>query len=281
MKSFIINSLLCLAGAVLFSLSVNMFCLPNEILQGGVTGVAMVINHFLPGIDVGLSVLILNIPLFILAVIYLNRNFALKTLAVTLVFSVMIDLGALFVVPYTENRLLGCIFGGVLSGLGLGIIFLSGATTGGIDIIAMIVRKNFSDVSMGRIILLMDFAVVLLSFLVYGNIESVMYSLITVFLTSKGIDTVMSGTDYRKLVLIITDNPDDISGSISENTGRGVTFIDAVGAYSKKGKKMLMCACSVAQSRQITKLVSNYDKNAFTVIMNVSEIIGEGFTNIK
>ena len=281
MKRLVINPLLCIIGAALFSVSVNMFCLPNKILQGGVTGIAMVINNFLPGIDVGLSVFVLNIPLFILAAHHLNRSFAVKSLAVTFMFSVMLDLGAVFVVPYTQNRLLGCIFGGVVSGIGMGLIFLSGATTGGVDIIAMIIRKYRPEASVGRIILLMDFVVVLLCFFVYGNIESVMYSLVTVFLTSRGIDTVISGRDYRKLVLIITDNPEGISDSISQGTGRGVTFIDAVGAYSRKGKKMLICACNVAQSRQITRIVCDYDKNAFTVIMNVSEIIGEGFRNIK
>lgn len=275
MKNLIWNSFLCVAGSAIFSLCVNMFSVPNEILQGGLTGVAMVINRFFPFLPVGSAVLILNIPLFILAKIFLSKGFLMKTVAVTVLFSVMLDVGAAFVTPYTEDRILACVFCGVLSGLGLGLIFLSGATTGGIDIIAMIVRKYFPNISMGRVMLFIDFAVVALSFFAYGEIENVMYALIVVFLTSKCIDTVLSGRDYRKLVLVITQDPDDISEKISRETGRGITFVDAVGAYSKKGKKLILCACSVAQSRAIAKIVKNYDKNAFTVIMSVSEIIGE------
>ena len=241
----------------------------------------MVINRFFPALPVGSAVLILNIPLFILAWIFLSKAFLIKTVAVTVLFSVAIDLGAAFVEPYTEDRILACVFCGVLSGIGLGLIFLSGATAGGVDIIAMIIRKYFPNVSMGRVMLFIDFAVVVLSFFAYGEIENVMYALIVVFLTSKCIDTVLSGRDYRKLVLVITQQPDEISEKISRETGRGLTFVDAMGAYSKKGRKLLMCACSVAQSRQIARIVKNYDKNAFTVIMNVSEIIGEGFKNIQ
>lgn len=277
MKGFVTNTLLCFTGSLIFSVSVNMFSLPNEILQGGITGIAMVINRFLPDIDVGLWVLFLNIPLFILALVFLSRGFALKTVAVTALFSAAIDLGALFVVPYTDNRLLACIFGGVLSGAGLGLIFLSGATTGGIDIIAMIMRRYFPEVSMGRLILLLDFAVVALSFVAYGDAESVMYALVCVFLTSKAVDTVMSGREYRKLVLTVTDKGEILSSKISEQVGRGVTFLDATGAYSKQGKKLLMCACSVSQCRLVTRLIKNSDESAFTVIMNVSDIIGEGF----
>lgn len=277
MKSFVVNILLCLSGLIAFSTSVNMFALPNEILQGGLIGAAMAVNRFVPGFDVGLAVLLLNIPLFVLAVIFLNKAFALKTACVTVLFSVMLDLGAYFTVPYTDNRLLACIFGGVLSGVGMGLIFLSGATTGGVDIIAMIIRKYFPDASMGRLLLLMDFAVVILSFAAYGDIESVMYTLVCVFLTSKAIDTVMSGREYRKLVLIITDEAEVLSSEISEHIGRGVTMLDAVGAYSRKGKKLLMCGCSVSQSRALARLIKKYDKGAFTVMMNVSDIIGEGF----
>ncbi len=277
MKSLILNVLLCVTGVTLFAVSVNMFAVPNEILQGGVSGIAMIVNRFFSKVGIGVAVLLLNIPLFILAWVFLNKRFVIKTVSVTVFYSVMLDIVPAFVIPYTKDRLLACVFCGVLSGLGLGLIFLSGATTGGIDIIAMIVRKYFPNISIGRVILFIDIAVVSLSFFVYGEIESVMYALIVVFLASKFIDTVLSGRDYRKLVLVITEKADCVSREIAVQTGRGITFIDAVGAYTGQGKKLLMCACSVSQSRIIVKQVKKSDSKAFTVIMNVSEIVGEGF----
>lgn len=182
---------LWLLGSAAFSVSVNVFSAPNGIMQGGLTGIATVINHFLPAVPIGTAIFMMNVPLFFIAWRRLKSTFIIKTVCATVVFTSVIDIGAVLLAPYKGDTLSGCIFCGLLSGLGLALIFMTGATTGGTDIVAMLTRKKFPALSMGRVILLTDFAVVLLSFFVYGQAQSVFYGIIVIFLSSKVIDTVL------------------------------------------------------------------------------------------
>ncbi len=264
-------------GSGVFSLSVNMFSAPNNIVQGGLTGVGTVINYLVPALPIGTAIFIMNIPLFILAWKYLKGRFLIRTVCATAVFTSLIDLGSVFITPYTGDKLLGCIFCGVLSGTGLALVFMTGATTGGTDIIAMLLRKKNPRLSIGRIILFIDFAIVLLSFAVYGEIESIMYAIIVIFLSSKVIDTVLYGSDHSKLVFIITEKGEDILSAIFREIGRGATVLPVKGGYTQKEKELILCAAKKMQIRNILRLISQNDPKAFTVVCDAGEVMGEGF----
>ena len=268
---------LWITGSAVFSLSVNMFSAPNNIVQGGLTGVGTVINYLVPLLPIGTAIFIMNIPLFILAWKYLRSRFLIRTLCATAVFTAFIDLGSVFITPYMGDKLLGCIFCGVLSGTGLALVFMTGATTGGTDIIAMLLRKKNPRLSIGRIILLIDFGVVLLSFAVYGELESVMYAIIVIFISSKVIDTVLYGSDHSKLVFIITEKGEDILSAIFGEIGRGATVLPVKGGYTQKEKELILCAAKKIQIRNILRLISQNDPKAFTVICDAGEVMGEGF----
>ncbi|MBQ7295352.1 MAG: YitT family protein [Clostridia bacterium] len=268
---------LWMIGSAVFSVSVNMFSAPNNIVQGGLTGIATVINYLVPSLPIGTAIFIMNIPLFLLAWKYLKGGFLVRTVCATAVFTAFIDLGSFVIMPYKGDTLLGCIFCGVLSGIGLALVFMTGATTGGTDIIAMLLRKKNPRFSMGRVILFIDFAIVLLSFAVYGEIESIMYAIIVIFLSSKVIDTVLYGSDHSKIVFIITEQGEDIISAIFREIGRGATVLPVKGGYTQKEKELILCAAKKMQIRNILRLISQKDPKAFTVVCDAGEVLGEGF----
>lgn len=272
------NISLWLCGSCLFSVSVNMFSAPNKIVQGGLTGIATVINYIFPALPIGTLIFLMNIPLFLAAFKRLKGKFLLKTLGATAVFTIGIDIGALFIKPYMGDKLLSCIFCGVLSGAGLALIFMTGATTGGTDIVAMLLRQKYPKLSMGSLMLLIDFFVVILSYLVYKEIESIMYAIIVIFLSSKIIDLVLYGSDHSKLLFIITDSGSEVLSKLLREIGRGATLIDAKGGYTLGNKKVILCAAKKTQISNILRLVRLTDPKSFTVVCDAGEVIGEGFT---
>lgn len=272
------DTFLWILGSAIFSVSVNMFSAPNNIVQGGLTGVGTVINYLVPTVPIGSVIFALNIPLFLLAWKQLKGSFLIKTVVATAVFSSFIDLGAVFIKPYTGDKLLGCIFCGVLSGVGLALVFMTGATTGGTDIVAMLMRKKYPRFSMGRVILFVDLVIVLLSYVVYGEIESIMYAIIVIFLSSKVIDTVLYGSDHSKLVLIITEKESAVLTCILCEIGRGATTLRAKGGYTMEDKKLILCAAKKTQISNLLRLVAQKDPKAFAIVCDAGEISGEGFT---
>ncbi|MGN0447902.1 MAG: YitT family protein [Acutalibacteraceae bacterium] len=276
----IIFEILCLfAGSCLCSISINMFASPNNITQGGLTGIALILKEFIPSLPIGTAIFIMNIPLFILAKIFLQKGFLLKTFINTAVFTVFIDLGQLFIVPYRGDRLLSCLFCGVLTGTGLALVFLNGGTTGGTDILAMLIKKASRRLSTGRVILIVDLCIVGLSFIVYREIEAVLYALIAIFLSSKMIDTLLYGTGHGKLILIVTEKGEIIKQRLFSSLNRGVTTLSAKGGYTGDGKSLLLCAARVSEIKNINNIISSADENAFTVICDAGEIIGRGFND--
>lgn len=276
-KRALTDFLLCLSGLTFFSISVNMFSVPNGILQGGFTGLGIVLNRFFPEAPIGALIFALNIPLFIMAKLFLKKGFLPRTVILTLALSVFIDAGAYFIPVYTGDKLLCCIFSGIFSGLGLALIFYTGATTGGSDIVAMLIKKIKPSLSIGRIMLVLDGIIIGLSFVAYGEIESVMYALITVFLTSKVIDFVLYGSEHGKIIIIVSDKATEMADVIMSEFSRGVTLMKGQGAYTKKEKCILWCAVRASQVRNISLSVKKIDPGAFTVICDAGQIIGEGF----
>lgn len=278
-KAILTDAAICLCGLVFFSLSVNMFAIPNGIVQGGFTGISTMVNHIFPDFPVGRLIFTLNIPLFILAKLFLEKGFIAKTFLLTLGLSLFIDVGSYFIPAYEGDPMLCAIFCGIFSGLGLSLVFYTGATTGGTDIIARLLKKLRPSLSMGTLMLILDAIIITLSALVYGEIEAIMYALITVFFTSKVIDFVLYGSEHGKVMIIISDEATALTDEIMKKHSRGVTVIKAQGGYTKKEKNILWCAVRASQVRNINRSVKNIDPHAFTVICDAGQIIGEGFRN--
>ena len=276
MKYLLRDFCLVISGSAIFSVSVNMFSAPNNIVQGGLTGIGTVANYLF-SLPLGTVMLVLNIPLFALALRHLRLKFVIKTVVSTLIFTFLIDIGAYVIPTYKGDMLLGCIFCGMLSGVGLALVFLTGATTGGTDIIAMLIRKKKPNISMGNIMLLADLAVILLSFAVYGEIESIMYAVIVIFISAKAIDFVLYGREHTKLLFIITSKKEAVLSAILLEIGRGASVLPVTGGYTGKDKHLILCAAKKMQIREILHLTSMKDPEAFTIICEAGQVVGKGF----
>lgn len=275
LKSFLIDTAVFILGGVLYSIAINCFLSKNQILNGGFTGFATVVN-FLFGLPIGTVILILNIPLFIISYKKLGMRFVLSSFWATFIISALIDIGD-FLPVYNGDLLLASLFGGVLSGAGLGIIFINGATTGGTDIIAKLVGLRYPHISLGKSIFLMDLAVITLGGIVYKNIESSLYAAVVIFVSSQTIDYIIFGVHRSSLILIVTEKGDEMRRLIINDIRRGVTLLKGSGGYTNSEKDVLICACYDNQTGKFIKKIKAFDEKAFLIITNAKEILGEGF----
>ncbi len=265
-----------LMGGAMYALSVNMFTAPNDILPGGFTGVATILNHLFET-PIGTAVFLLNIPLFLIAFKKFGFSFIIKTVAATFLMSALIDLSASFLPVYRGDKLLSALFGGILSGAGLGFVFLRGATTGGTDILSKLLRLRFPAASMGRMVLVLDLLVIAASFAVYRSLENVLYALVVIYVSSQTIDLVQTGLSHDKLLFIVTEKGEPAVREIVETLDRGVSVLDVRGGYTGSKRKMLFCAVRASDVTRFTKAIRETDTNAFIVISEISDILGEGF----
>ena len=275
-KKTTVDILYFFAGAIIYSVSVNMFLSPNGISPGGFTGVAAVINH-ITNIPTGTMLFIFNIPVLILGFIKMGGVFILKTSFVTVLVSLSLDISASLSPIIRADGILVSMFGGILMGIGLSLILLRGATTGGIDIIAKFVNRKYRHLSVGKNVLMADGIVILLNALVYKNAESALYSIVAMYMGTRLMDVLLYGADKGKIIYIITNSPDEICNEINHSVGRGVTKLSVIGGYTGETKIMLMCTVRVHEVAAIHDLVKQYDDRAFMVVSDAGEIIGEGF----
>ncbi|NMP36925.1 MAG: YitT family protein [Clostridiales bacterium] len=278
LKTGFIDLLFWIVGCSFYALAVDTFTAPNQIAPGGFTGLSTLIN-FLTGAPIGVTVLVLNIPLFLIAFKVFGWRFILKTLFATVMASVFIDVFALFVPPYTGDRLLAALFGGGFSGIGLGLVFLRGATTGGTDILGRLLKLKFRHISMGTLVMFMDMFVVACSGIVYKNIESILYATIVFFVSSKAIDYIIYGTGRGKMLMIVTKQPEKISPKVIEGLHRGVSLVPVKGGYTGQDQHMLICVVRPSEVAKLNKIVKENDPAAFIIISDVSEVLGQGFKN--
>ena len=277
-KTLVIDYIILIFGAMIYAMSVVIFTSPNNIAPGGLTGISTMLN-FLFSFPIGITIFVLNIPLFIWGAIENGISFLTKTITGTAVVSVFIDVFALFLPSYSGDTMLASIFGGILNGVGLGLGFYRGGPTGGFDIIALNLNKRFPHISTGNIILLADVTVLVSAFFVYNSIESVLYAAIAIFISIRVIDMISYGTSRGngKLMFIITNNYDEVSKVIMNDIERGVTLLDGEGAYSGEKKRVVMCAVRPQQVFRITKGVIAIDENAFIIVTTAGSISGRGF----
>lgn len=273
---------LCILGSFLYALAVSVFVTPLKFAAGGVTGLGILVNYAFPVISTGMFVFAANVPLFLISWKKFGFRFIARTVFATALVSVFIDLLALLGEKYGwffqgEEKLVGAIFGGIIAGAGLGIVFLGGATTGGLDILARLLKLKFPHFSVGRLILICDFAVVLLSGIVYKSVESILYSIIIVFLSSLAVDYIVAGKDHSKLLFILTDSYEEVTRDIISVCSRGVSVIPAKGGYTGQDKKLLMCVVRTHEVARVRGVVAKYDENPFIIITDSSEVLGQGF----
>lgn len=267
--SFVFGSALVAAGLVLFTI-------PNDIAPGGVSGLATALAYISP-ISVGIWTLLLNIPLIILAWWKLGFRPLAKTIVTTLLLSGFIELFSRILPPYSNNILLASVLGGVLCGVGMGAIFVRGATTGGTDLISLLLNRAFPNLSVGSLLLIVDATVVVFAVFVFRNIEVALYSIVTIFVTTRTIDAIMQGVDHAKVIYIVTERGDDILALLADELGHGVTVLQGRGGYTRRDKHMLILVVRRNSFSQTLKSVKQIDKEAFIFVTDATEVHGEGF----
>ena len=278
--SFLVDLLFYIAGGMIYSVAVLLFLTENEISPGGLTGIATILNYLF-SLPIGTVVFILNIPLLAAGFIKFGGVFIAKTAVATAVMSLTLDISGLFMPKMKIDPILAALFGGLLMGLGISLFMLRGATTGGTDIIAKLINCKFPHLTVGRLMLAADAAVVGLSALVYKNMESALYAVIAIYASSRVMDLILYGADRGKIIYVITDNAKELSDSIMSLINRGVTLIDVTGAYTGTKRQMLMCTVRRHEVAAVCRLATSCDKNAFIIVGEAGEVLGEGFkTNI-
>lgn len=275
LKTFLTDTAVYIVGGVLYSISVNCFLSKNQILNGGFTGFATITNYLF-NLPIGTVIFLLNIPLFIISYKKLGIRFVVSSFWATFIMSALIDIGD-FLPVYRGDLLLASLFGGVLSGAGLGVIFINGATTGGTDIIAKLIGLKYPHISLGKTIFLVDLAIITLGGLVYKNIESSLYAAVVIFVSTQTIDYIIFGVHRSSLILIITEKGDELRKIITNDIRRGVTVLHGSGGYTNSEKQVLICACYDNQTGKFVKKIKAFDEKAFLIITNAKEILGEGF----
>lgn len=264
-------------GCIIGGAAYPMFLVPNNIAPGGLTGVATVLN-FLMGVPVGLTSMLMNIPLFILGYKAMGRVFVVRSFIATVLFSMAIDL--IKVPAVTMDPLLGTLYGGVLLGIGLGLILRGGATTGGTDMVARMVHSRFPFISVGMFLMMIDGLVVVLAGVCVGLNEG-LYAMIAIFVTSKLIDMVMAGLTQTRACYIITSATDAVTDRIMEEMDRGVTHLMAKGAYSGTARPVILCVLSSQEVVKLKDIVREEDEKAFMFITGAHEALGEGFSKLS
>ncbi|MBQ9945753.1 MAG: YitT family protein [Clostridia bacterium] len=274
--------MMCILGAFMYSAAVALFVTPLKFAAGGVTGLGILVNFSFPFISTGMFVFAANVPLFIMSWKKFGFRFIARTIFATALVSVFIDMLSFLGEKYNwffagEEKLVGAIFGGIIAGAGLGIVFLGGATTGGLDILARLLKLKFPHFSVGKLILICDFIVVMLSGIVYKSVESVLYSIIIVFLSSLAVDYIVAGRSHSKLLFIMTESYEEVTKDIIAICGRGVSVIPAKGGYTGQEKQLLMCVVRAHEVSGVRKVVAKYDDKPFIIVADSSEVLGQGF----
>ncbi len=267
---------LIVLGSATFALGFDLFLEPNLINIGGMTGAAMLIRSVLGFGSVGIITAILNVPLFLLGFRYLGRRFFLGSVCGMLMVSVFLEMFSVIPVPQTEI-LLGVLYGGVLTGAGLGLVFLSGASTGGMDIVASLLRRKFRELPLGKLMLMLDVLVVALTGVVYHDVSKALYSAVTLYVSSMVLDAVLYGLDYSTVALIISSNYREIADAIDRELERGVTMLDGRGGYTGVERTVLLVAVRKRQSAQLKQLCQRIDPDAFVILQQAHQVLGNGF----
>ena len=278
-KNFYVDILVIIIGSFISSLGVNLFLSNAKLLSGGVTGIALILQY-LWEVPSGITVFLLNIPLFFVSYKYLNKRFTIYTAIGMLSFSTALMITKpLSTLVQVDDMLLYCIYGGVLSGIGSGLIFYRNGSTGGTDIITMVIRKKYSNFDIGQVGFAFNLITVTVSIFIFG-LPRALYTLISMFITSTILDKVLNGFTSKKLLLILTEKEDDIINYVIKDMNRGITALMAEGGYTRDKKRLLYVAVTTSQMISLKTKILRVDPKAFITIIDVSEVKGKGFVTL-
>ena len=276
-KKTVIEVLGTILGAFIIAVAVSLFLLPNKLSSGGVAGVAT-ITYYLLSLPMGISMLIINIPLFLMSILKIGKTFFMKSLLGTVCLSVFIDILDK-VTPLTSDKFLACIYGGILMGVGTAILLKVNSSTGGTDLFSYIAKIYKPTIKVGEIIFLIDIGIVALNMIFLKEIEIGLYSAIAIYLMGKIIDILFEGIYFTKLIYIVSDKAEEIAKEIGKQIGRGTTGIYGKGMYTNSDKLILMCAVTRKDVGHTIQIIREIDKKGFVIITNSREVLGLGFKN--
>ena len=262
-------------GAVVMGVALSVFMVPFKIAPGGVSGLATVL-HYLAGLRVSVLIPLINIPIFIIGIIRLERDFLVKSVFGTFVLSIATETAAILPPP-TSDPLISAVFGGAVMGIGISAVLSRGGTTGGTDILVLVIRRSFSEVSVGRLYLLIDGAVIAMAGLAFSSGEVIFYSAVSLVVSTYMTDAALEGLNLARLVYIISDSNREICDRIYAELKRGVTGLNSVSMYSGRSGRILMCVIRKGQLSKLKKIIQDIDKDAFVIICDAKEVMGSGF----
>lgn len=275
MKKFIIQVIETIIGSFIMAAAVSLFLLPNELSSGGFSGIATV-TYYLFNIPMGITILALNIPLFLLSTLKIGKEFLGKSIIGTVSLSIFIDILDKFE-PLTQDKILACVYGGILTGIGTALILRANSSTGGSDLASIMIKEYKPMFRTGNLITIIDFIIIFLNVIFLEKIEIGLYSAIAIYLMGKVIDILFEGIYFTKLLFIISDKNEEISKFIENEVKRGVTGIYGKGMYTNKEKLILMCAIGRNNLAEIKTKIKQIDPKAFLIITNSREVLGVGF----
>ena len=265
-------------GSAIFALGFALFFIPNEINTGGISGLAMILRELLGFGSVGILTLLMNIPLFLIGGLKIGRRFFAGSLVGMVVSSVLMDVFSVLSFQ-TPDPLLGGLYGGVICGTGLGLVFLAGASTGGSDIVVRLVKKKYRNLPIGRISIMFDAMVVLLTGVVFRDISKALYSGVVVFVCGQVIDAMVYRFDYSRVALIVSREHEAIARAIGEKLDRGATYLHGAGSYSGQNMEIVLTVVRKGQLAELKELVMDIDKSAFVIVQEAHQVLGDGFSH--
>lgn len=274
-KKLAIETIETIIGAFVMAVATSLFLLPNQLSSGGVAGIATIFYYFFK-IPMGITILAFNIPLFLFSGYKLGKDFFIKSVIGTAIFSVFIDFLDTFN-PLTQDRFLACIYGGVIIGLGTAIILKANSSTGGSDLVSALAKKYNPNIRMSNVITIIDTVIVALNVLFFKEIEIGLYSAIAIYLMGKIIDIIFEGIYFTKLLIIISDKNQEIAEEIGEKVRKGTTGLFGKGMYTNEEKLVLICAASRGDVSKVKQTARKIDPKSFIIIANAREVVGLGF----
>ncbi len=281
LKKTLLPILVITVGSAAYALGFVWCYAPNGIAFGGITGVGQIVNFLVPAAPVGATVIVLNIPLFLLGWKLIGGRLLVTSLYAMFVSSVFIDVLTPMRVWEPMDPLLACIFGGLFMGLSLGLIFLQGATTGGTDLIARLLKLRLAWLPMGKLLMGIDLAVIVAVAVTFRTLYAALYGLVALYISTIVMDGVLYGLDNAKVAYVISNHNKEISDVLVKDLDRGVTVLHGRGAYTGAEKDVLMCAFKQREIAAIKAAVKEIDPDAFVIVCNAHEVLGEGFRDYK
>lgn len=266
-------------GCLVYALSFALFVIPRDLAPGGVSGLAIIVNHFFKPVPIGMTIIVLNTPLFLLSLKRLGRGFLWRSAYATIISSLLIDV----IVPYTNgfhvDMLLSAVYAGVAMGIGIGIIYRFFGSTGGTDLLAQLLSERMG-LSFGTTLLIIDTIIIAFSGIAFQSVTIPLYSIVSLYISAKAIDLVQEGISFSKAAWVVSKQSEAIAGKVMADLDRGVTKFTATGGFTGERKEVVFCVVPQSQISHLKQIVHEVDPDAFVAIMDVTETLGLGFKEL-